>query len=82
MIQIENPALVIGTPANENGSDVPHESGGTCYYFTMSWPPGLYAKTAEIPPSFDAGLKDIEEGRLVELDVALTQPLRAQISRD
>lgn len=82
MIQHENPALVIGTPENENGSDVPEEIGATCYYFTMSWPADLHAKTFEIPPSFDAGLKDFKEGRVVDLDVALTQPPRAQILGD
>jgi hypothetical protein len=72
MIQQENPAFVFGAPGNEK--DVAQESGAATYYFTMSWPPGLYAKPIEIPPSFDAGLKDIEEGRVIDLDTALTQP--------
>ena len=42
----------------------------------------LTTETFEIPPSFEAGLKDIEEGRVVDLDVALTQPPSAQIPRD
>jgi hypothetical protein len=79
MIQQENPALVIGAPKN----DVAQESGAVTYSFTMAWPPGLYAKRLEIPPSFDAGLKDIEEGRVIDLDTALTQPPpSAQIPRD
>ncbi len=82
MIQQENPALVIRAPEDENGSDVAQEIGAVTYYFTMSWPEKLCAKPFEIPPSFDAGLKDIEEGRVVDLDVALTQPPRAQIPGD
>jgi hypothetical protein len=50
MNQQENPALMIGAPEN----DVAQESEATTYYFTMSWPPNLYAKPIEIPPSFDA----------------------------
>ena len=80
MIQQENPAFVFGAPENEN--DVAQESSAATYYFTMAWPQ-LYAKPIEIPPSFDAGLKDIEEGRVLDLDTALTQPPpSAQIPRD
>jgi hypothetical protein len=81
MIQQENPAQVIGARENEN--DVAQESGSVTFYFTKSWPPGLYAKPIEIPPSFDAALKDIEEGRVIDLDTALTTPPpSAQIPRD
>jgi len=40
-----------------------------CYYFTMSWPEINFA---DIPPSFEASLKDISQGRVVDLDTALT----------
>jgi hypothetical protein len=81
IIRQENPPLVIGAPENEN--DVAQESGAVTYYFKMSWPANLCPNPSEVPPSFDAGLKDIEEGRLVDLDIALTQPPpSAQIPRD
>jgi hypothetical protein len=81
MIQQENPALVIGAPQNENV--VAQESGAVTYYFTKSWPAISRVERSEVPPSFDAGLKDVEEGRVVDLDVALTQPPpSAQIPRD
>jgi len=82
IIQPENPALMIGTPEKENGCDVAQVIGAACYFFTMSWPANLWTSTLEIPPSFEAGLKDITEGRVVDLDVALTQPPGAQIPRN
>jgi len=82
MIQHENPALMIGTPEKENGRDVAQVIGAACYYFTMSWPADLWMSPPEIPPSFEAGLKDISEGRVVDLDIALTQPPGAQIPRN
>ncbi len=81
IIRQENPVQVIGAPESEN--DVAQESGAVTYYFTMSWPANLRVPPPEFPASFDAGLKDVEEGRIVDLDIALTQPPpSAQIPRD
>lgn len=68
MILQENPALVIGSDQRD---EIAQEIGSECYYFTMSWTL-IPTKHVEIPPSFEAGLGDVEEGRVVDLDVALT----------
>lgn len=69
IVQKENPPQLI-TP--ENTEEIGLQGiGSKCYFFNLSWP--AFTSWQQIPQSFDAGLKDIEEGRVVDMDIALTQ---------
>jgi hypothetical protein len=69
IVQKENPAQNL-IRENAKGNE-PERIGSKCYYYSLSWT--ALASAQPIPPSFDAGLKDIEQGRVVDLDIALTQ---------
>jgi hypothetical protein len=80
IIAIESPAQIFGQRADNADQRELREIGSLCYYFTMAFPPLQWF--SEIPSSFEEGLKDAQEGRVIDLDVALTQAPRATIPRN
>jgi hypothetical protein len=77
IIATESPAQIIGPHDDDSDQRRLREIGSLCYYFTMAFPPLQWF--SEIPASFEEGLKDAQEGRVIDLDVALTQAPRATI---
>jgi hypothetical protein len=81
----EQPPQVIKQQHQGDEQPAPQGVGSTCYVFNVTLPAlnqismPLVSATPlpEIPKSFEAALKDIQEGRVIDLDVALNQTPRA-----
>lgn len=82
IITTESPAQLIGQRDENSDQRELQEIGSVCYYFTMAFPSAPLQWSFEIPFSFEEGLKDAQEGRVVGLDTALTEAPRATIPRN